>query len=245
MLMAFHLLDEAHMKSMVVAGLAALAIASTAEAQVDTVRADGSVKLGLEVGVDSSHTYALRGGERTKIMTYVEAISELPEGLLIVGENVRPDGQRFSIDSLIVSRETLAPIRHADLSPAGHMDVRYEGGRLRGTSDSAGTSTPVDVEAAAGAFDYSMARLVVNQLPLAVGYAGVILAHDIRRGGVPLPFRVLGEEEVAVGEKTAKAWKVEVDLGRAKAIRWIDQATRKDLRTSVSFPGGEMVAEPN
>ena len=150
----------------------------------------------------------------------------------------------FSVDSLIVDRTTLAPLWHSDHSPAGRMVVRYEGSRLTGTSDSAGTSRPVDVEVAPGAFDYSMARMIINQLPLAPGYAGVVLTHDIRRGAVPLPFRVVGEEEITIGGKTAMAWKVEVDLGRAKAIRWMDQTTRKDLRTSVSFPGGEMVAEP-
>ncbi|HEU4829364.1 MAG TPA: hypothetical protein VFT04_09220 [Gemmatimonadales bacterium] len=233
------------MRSMALAGFGALVLsASGAHAQLDTVRADGAVRLSLEVGVDSSHTYALRGGERRRIMTYVETISEVPDGFLIVGENVRPDGQSFSIDSLIVSGERLAPIWHSDHSPAGHMDVRYEGGRMRGASDSAGTSRPVDAEVPAGSFDYSMARMIVNQLPLAPGYAGVVMTHDIRRGTVPLPFRVLGEEEITVGGKSSKAWKVEVDLGRAKAVRWIDQLTRRDLRTSITFPGGEMVAEP-
>lgn len=221
-----------------------LAVIGSAQAQVDTIRAGGKVALTLEVGVDSSHTYAVRGEERRKIMTYVETVSEVPQGFLIVGENVRPDGQSFSVDSLIVDRATLAPLWHADHSPAGQMAVRFEGARLTGTSDSAGTSRPVDVEVAPGSFDYSMARMIINQLPLAPGYAGVVMAHDIRRGPVPLPFAVIGEEEVLVSGKPVRSWKVEVDLGRAKAIRWIDQATRKDLRTSVTFPGGQMVAEP-
>lgn len=234
------------MKVMALFSIALLAVTSAAaHAQVDTIRADGSAERSLQVGVDSSRTYAVRGEERRLLMTYVETISDVPEGFLIVGENVRPDGQPFSTDSVIVARGTLAPVWHSDHSPAGHMDVRYSGGRLRGTSDSAGTSKAVDAEAPAGAFDYSMARMIVNQLPLATGYSGVIQTYDIRRGAVPLPFRVLGEEEITVGGKAAKGWKVEVDLGRAKAIRWIDQATRKDLRTSVTFPGGEMVAEPN
>lgn len=219
--------------------------AAPIHAQSDSIRADTAGRLVLAVGVDSSHTYAVRGDERRKIMIYVETVSEVPEGYLIVGENVRPDGQSFSIDSLIVARGSLAPLWHADHSPAGHMDVRYDGARLHGASDSAGTTKSVDTPVPAGAFDYSMARMVVNQLPLAPGYAGVIVTHDIRRGAVPLPFRVLGEEEIVVGGKAAKGWKVEVDLGRAKAVRWIDQATRKDLRTMVTFPGGQMVAEPN
>jgi hypothetical protein len=211
----------------------------------DTIRAGGPVPLRLEIGADTSHTYAVRGDDRRKIMTYVETVSEVPQGFLIVGENVRPDGQAFSVDSVIVDGRTLAPLWHADHSPAGHMAVRYAGSRLTGTSDSAGSTSAIDVEVVPGAFDYSMARLVINQLPLAPGYGGVVMAHDIRRGAVPLPFRVVGEEDVTVGGKSAKAWKVEVDLGRARAIRWIDQATRRDLRTSVTFPGGQMVAEPN
>lgn len=226
-------------------GFALLASVGSAETmQADTIRAGGAVPLRLEVGVDTSHTYAIRGDERRKLMTYVETVSAVPQGFLIVGQNVRPDGQSFSVDSVIVDSTTLAPLWHADHSPAGHMAVRYAGTRLTGTSDSAGSSKAIDVEVAPGAFDYSMARLIINQLPLAPGYAGVVLAHDIRRGAVPLPFHVTGEEEITVGGTTAKAWKVEVDLGRARAVRWIDQATRKDLRTSVTFPGGEMVAEP-
>ena len=230
---------------LIAAGIALVAVVSAGHAQVDTVRADGAVRLQLAVGVDSSHTYAVRGEERRRIMTYVETISEVPEGYLVVGENVRPDGQSFSVDSVIVARGSLAPLWHSDHSPAGHMDVRYDGGRLTGTSDSAGTAAPVDVAVQPGAFDYSMARMVVNQLPLRAGYAGVIVAHDIRRGAVPLPFQVLGEEAVTVAGRTAQAWKVEVDLGRARAIRWIDQSTREDLRMVVTFPGGQMVAEPN
>lgn len=220
-------------------------LGSPVQAQVDSIRADSAARRELAVGVDSSHTYAVRGDERRKIMIYVETVSEVPEGYLIVGENVRPDGQSFSIDSLIVARGSLAPLWHADHSPVGHMAVRYEGERLKGASDSAGMSRTVDSPVPAGAFDYSMARMVINQLPLEVGYSGVIVTHDIRRGALPLPFRVVGEEEIVVGGKSAKGWKVEVDLGRAKAVRWIDQTTRKDLRTTVTFPGGQMVAEPS
>lgn len=220
-------------------------LGAAGQVQADTIRADGRAPLRLEAGVDTSHTYAVRGDERRKIMTYVETVSDVPQGFLIVGENVRPDGRSFSVDSLIVDRATLAPIWHADHSPQGQMAVRYEGLRLTGTTDSADSSRPVDAEVAPGAFDYSMARMVINQLPLAPGYAGVVVTHDIRRGPVPMPFRVLGEEELAIGGRTARTWKVEVDLGRATAIRWIDRATRKDLRTSVTFPGGQMVAEPD
>jgi hypothetical protein len=221
-----------------------VAVSSPARAQADTIRAGIAGPLELRVGTDTSDTYAVRGGERRKVMTYVETVSETPEGYLIVGTNVRPDGAVFSVDSLTVSRGTLAPLRHADQGPQGRMSVRYVDGRLAGSStDTAGIAAPVDLVVADGAFDYSLANRVINLLPLRAGYAGVVIAHDIRRGPVPLSFAVTGEEAVAAGESTTRAWVVEVDLGRAKARRWIAQDTRRDLRTQVSFPGGEMVAE--
>src|SRR5690606_13340018 len=112
--------------------------------QVDTIRADPAAGLRLTIGSDTSHTYLVQDAGRRKIMTYVEIITEAPEGYLIIGRNVRPDGQTFSVDSLIVAQGSLAPLRHSDRSPASRMDVRYEGGRLRGTNDSAGTSRQVD-----------------------------------------------------------------------------------------------------
>ena len=218
--------------------------ASAAQAQVDTVRAGAARPLELRTGADTSDTYAVRGGERRKMMTYVETIAEDAEGYVIVGTNVRPDGAVFSVDSLTVARGTLVPLRHADQGPQGRMTVEYRAGRLTGMSaDTTGVASSVDVASAEGSFDYSMANRVINLLPLRPGYAGVVMSHDIRRGPVSLAFTVTGEDTLTVGDRTAKAWTVEVDLGRARATRWIDQETRRDLKTRVVFPGGEMVVE--
>lgn len=226
------------------------ALASPAAAQqsgppADTVRTGSLGALTLESGVDSTMTYTVRDGVRRPMMLYVETVTETPEGILVVGENIRPDGRSVTLDSVLVERNTLAPVRHADVTPAGRTSVRFEGGRVTGMAvDSAGRETPVDAVATPGAFDYSITGRVVAALPLAAGYAAVVLTHDIRRGAIPLTIRVLGEEEITSGSATRDAWKVEVDYGRFKAIRWIDKATRRELRTTVKFGDTEMIVEP-
>ena len=224
-----------------------LASATTAVAQADTVRAGGPGVHAFELvlGVDSTSVYMLRDTARMKLMTYIETVSETPDGYLIVGENIRPDGARATLDSVAVSRGTLAPRWHSDITPAGSMRVTYDGGRMTGTSvDTAGVETPVDAAVAPGAFDYSMARLVVNRLPLADGYRTVLLTHDVKRGTIPVGIHVVGQETVTVGGRTAEAWKVEMDYGTFTAERWIDRATLVDLRTRVEVGGRTMVVEP-
>ncbi len=217
-------------------------------ASTDTVRAGapGYDSFVLEPSVDSTDTYMVRDGQHVKLMTYVETITETPNGYLIVGENVRPDGRSFTVDSVLVARGTLAPIRHSDMTPLGRTSVRYEGDDMTGTAtDTTGAESPLAMDVAAGAFDYSMARMIINLLPLRTGYAGVLLTHDIKRGGIAVPFRVVAEEQVTVGGKTAAAWKVEMNYGSFMAERWIDRATRKDLRTRVVANGREMLVEPS
>lgn len=228
--------------------LALVAGTVPAAAQTDTIRAGapGHDSFELPVGVDSTDAFMVRDGARMKMMTYVETISETPEGYLIVGENVRPDGVRMTLDSVVVARATLAPLQHSDVTPAGRMQVTYADGRMSGASvDTAGRESPLDTAVVPGAFDYSMARLVINRLPLRAGYAGVLLTHDVKRGTVPIGFRVVAEEPVTVGGRTADAWKVEMDYGTHTAERWIDRETGADLRTRVVVGGREIVVEPS
>jgi hypothetical protein len=224
-----------------------LAVSAQAAGQTDTVRAGGSgyQSLELPLGIDSTHAFMVRDSTRVKVMTYVETISETPEGYLIVGENIRPDGASVTLDSVAVARGTLAPFWHSDVTPTGRMRVTYDGGTMRGTAvDTAGGESAVEAPVAPGAFDYSIGRLIINQLPLAPGYGGVLLTHDVKRGAIPVGFRVVGEESVTVGGRTADAWKVEMDYGTFKAERWIDRETKADLRTRVVAGGREMIVEP-
>ena len=114
---------------------------------------------------------------------------------------------------------------------------------MRGTLvDSTGTTRPLDA-AASGTFDYSTMSRIVNLLPLRAGYDVVLASHDIHRGPQFTRLTVLGEEEIEVRGRKVAAWKLELDYGRFKAHRWIERATRRDLRTAVNAGGREMVVE--
>jgi hypothetical protein len=214
--------------------------------RADTLRAGAAPRRALRLasGVDSSDTYVLRAGQRRLVMTYVEETASTPDGYLIVGRNVRPDGTVASLDSVVVARGTLAPVRHSDVTPAGRTDVRFTAGRMRGALvDSTGTRRAIDAPVPAGVYDYSMASRVVNLLPLRVGYRAVLPSYDIHRGAQFTRVGVLAAEDVEVRGRRVPAWKVEMDYGRFKATRWIDRGTRRDLRTTVNTGATELAVE--
>lgn len=231
----------------------ALAVCAALAPAIDPLRAQGAppdtagaASLGpltLPVGVDTSLTYAMRGGERVLMVTYIESVSTTPEGYLIVGRNVRPNGALLTLDSLVVARGTLAPVSHTDTTPTGRTRVRFAAGRMRGTADSGGRSTAIDRAVPAGLYDYSMASRLVNLLPLRAGYSTVVPTYDIHRGPQFNRVTVLADETLDVRGSPAPAWKLEIDYGRFKATRWIHRDTRKDLRTVVNAGGTEMVVE--
>ena len=215
-------------------------------AQRDTIRAGLAplANLSLPLGVDSSDTYAVRNGERRLVATYVEEITRTDDGYLVVGRNVRI-GAILSLDSVALASGSLAPLWHSDTTRSGRMRVRFMENRMRGTkTDSAGVETAIDSAVPGRVFDYSVASRIVNLLPLRAGYDVVMPSYDIHRGPQFTRVTVVAEEDLAVGGRAVPAWKVEVDYGRFKATRWIDRATRRDLRTAVSGGGMEMIAEP-
>jgi hypothetical protein len=218
-------------------------VGSQEAASRDTVRATSLGAVVLRVGVDTSLTYAVRNGGRILVATYIESVSTTPEGYLIVGRNVRPNGATLSLDSLVVAPKTLAPVSHADSTPGGRTRVRFAAGRMRGTVDSGGRSVVIDSAVPAGMYDYSMASRLVNLLPLRVGYSVVVPAYDIHRGPQFNRVTVLAEEALEIRGRREPAWKVEIDYGRFRATRWIHRESRKDLRTVVSNGGMEMVVE--
>ena len=232
--------------SIALAAALQLAPATEASAQADTLRAGSPAiaALTLHPGIDSSDTYAIRNGERRLVATYIEETLRTPDGYLIVGRNVRPDGATLSLDSIVLAPRTLLPLRHADAVRGGRMTVRFADGRMRGTAvDASGGSTTIDSIVPPGLFDYSVAMRVVNLLPLRAGYTVVIPSYDIRRGLQHTRVTVMAEETIEVRGRPEPAWKVEADYGRFKATRWIHRESRKDLRTIVNANGMEMVVE--
>lgn len=215
------------------------------DAQADTVGANAST-WGAQpaVGVDTATLYFVRDGQRQLGMLYIETIRRVPEGFMLVQQNVRPNGASVTLDTVVLNEGTLAPVWHSDVTPRGTTRVSFAGGRVRGTAtDTAGVESPVDAAVPAGAIDFSAASTFARLLPLRAGYAVVLRTYDIHRGLIYTPIRVLGEEMLDVGGTEVKAWKIETITAGQPVHHWIDQATRKELRVSLTMGPTTMIME--
>jgi hypothetical protein len=213
---------------------------SIADAQSDTLRAVVATWAAQPtVGVDTALVYFNRGGQRQLGITYVETVAKTPAGYLVVQQNVRPTGQVVTLDSIEIAAGTLAPIWHADVTPRGRMRVEFAAGRMKGkATDLAGASSAVDSAVAAGAMDFSTAASFVRLLPLKAGYHAVLLTNDVHRGTVPVEIRVTGEESVDVAGRAVKAWVVENTTAGRTVRRWIEQASRREIKVLVDMGNG-------
>ncbi|MES2522259.1 MAG: hypothetical protein V4617_06155 [Gemmatimonadota bacterium] len=220
--------------------------------RVDAQVADDTIRVGAprvpsslrNAETDTSRVSMKRGADSVPMSAYVESITPTPDGFLIVGRNISAAGVTMSIDTIAVSK-TFAPLWHADSAASGRARVVYARGRVTGTRvDSTGKTTTIDIPVAAGAFDYSYARLVIGWLPLRVGFRGVLATHDITRGAVHMPFRVVGDERIVARGVAADAWKVELDRpGAPTQTTWLSKATGKTLRVVIVTPGGTIYVE--
>ncbi len=228
------------MNTLVAATALVALLPSLASAQSDTLRAVASSWAAQPaIGVDTALVYFNRGGARQLGITYIESVAKTAAGYLVVQQNIRPNGQVVTLDSIELAAGTLAPIWHSDVTPAGRMRVEFANGRMRGTSTNpAGTATPVDTAVPAGAMDFSTASSFAGLLPLRAGYSAVLLTNDVHRGAVPVEIRVTGEETLDVRGKSMKAWVVENVTGGRVVRRWIDQAARREIKVLVDMGNG-------
>lgn len=214
-------------------------------APADTIRVgDPTVHAALAGGVDSVDNYIVQDGERRLVVTFVQTITETPEGYLIVQENRGANGTLRSLDSIAVARGTLATTWHGDVTPQGSRHVEFREGRMTGvTVDTLGHETPVDEPVPAGFFDYSIMTLVADRLPLSVGYEATVATYDVTRSAVYTPIEVVGVESIRVNGTEFDTWRMEVHLGEQTVTRWVDRATGKELRWSVTLGSREMIGE--
>jgi hypothetical protein len=211
----------------------------------DTLRVGGHPgPLTLTAGADTVDNFLVVDGERQPVMTFVQTVSEVPDGYLVVQENIRPGGQTVSLDSVLVASATLATVWHADVTPSGSRRVTFADGRARGTAtDPSGATVDLDDPVPPGRFDYSLVTLVADRMPLAEAHRFTLATWDITRGSQFVDYTVTGAETVSVGGQDFDTWRVVVDFGGASATRWVDRRTRKEVRVAFSTSRGEMVGE--
>lgn len=216
-----------------------------ATAPGDTIRVgDASLVATLAAGVDTVDNYVMRDGDKQLVVTFVQTITEVPDGYLVVQDNQSDGGVTLSLDSIVVAHGTLATVWHGDVTPIGARHVEFSPGRMAGVAvDTLGQEEPVDVEVPPGLFDFSIMTLVVDRLPLSVGYKATVATFDITRAAVYVPIEVMALETIQLNGSTFEAWKIDVDLGQVIVTRWVERDTRQELKWSFTFNGREMTGE--
>lgn len=229
----------------VIAVVALLSTADGLHAQSDTLGASASTWAAQPtVGTDTAMLYLVRDGQRQAAITYIETVTRVADGFMLVQLNMRANGLTATLDTVVLAPGTLAPVWHADRTPAGSMRVAYAGGRLTGVRvDTAGQRTAVDTAVAADLLDFSAASSFFRLLPLRPGYAVVLKSWDVHRGVIHYPVRVTGEEEIDVAGAMVKTWKVETSSGGRTIEHWIDQRTRREVRATTTMGPMRMVME--
>lgn len=202
----------------------------------------GDRSLTIPTGVDTIDNYVVRDGEEQLVVTYVQTITRVPEGYLVVQENVSRSGVTMSLDSLLLAEGSLATVWHGDVTPNGRRHVSFADGRVRGISvDSLGTETAVDTTIPPGLFDYSIATLVADHLPLEAGYEATLATYDITRGPAHVSLEVVAVDTMSVHGETREAWRMEVAFDGRNVTRWIDRRTRRELEWALQFEGRRMI----
>jgi hypothetical protein len=153
-----------------------------------------------------------------------------------------------SIDTVVVERATLAPIRHRSVNMRRTMSLDFRGDSIVGSVTPAGAAAQsVAVRADTALFDSNAIDLIVRALPLADGYA---VRHPVylHEGGgkVWVTSRVTGSERLAAeGGAMVDAWVVESKIGPQTVRVWIAKDAGEVLQSVLdAAPGVQLKMVP-
>jgi dipeptidyl aminopeptidase/acylaminoacyl peptidase len=146
-----------------------------------------------------------------------------------------------SVDTVVVERTTLAPIRHRSINARRTMSLDFRGDSIVGSVIPAGAAAQaVALRADTALFDANTIDLIMRVLPLAEGYA---VRHPVylNEGGgkVWVTSRVVGSERVAgEGGAMVDAWIVESKIGPQTVRLWIAKDSREVLQSMLEAAPG-------
>jgi len=216
-------------------------LAATAVPSADTiVVGDASLRgATLALGTDTTEVYVVRDSTRRLVSTATLSVARIGRTYVVVFVGQTKAGA--AIDSVFMSAESLRPIRHVEVMPDHRATFAFGNGKVTGTSDSAGVSTPIDLAVGKERFDFSVLQQVMDRLPLADGYSAVLLAYDVaQRKDRAVNLTVVGKESLTVDGAPVEAWKTIVDFGTHQVTRWIAVDGRREVRWEISRQGMTM-----
>lgn len=148
------------------------------------------------------------------------------------------------VDSIVVDRATLAPIRQRSTNARRTMSLDFRNDSVVGSVTPAGAGAQaIAVRADTALFDANVLDLVLRSLPLAEGHA---VRHPVylHEGGgkVWVTSRVTGSERVAgEGGVMVDTWVVESKMGGQTFRHWIAKESREVLQSALDAAPGVQV----
>jgi dienelactone hydrolase len=231
---------------------------------VDTLRVASESKMAEPVAVgvgDASLTTShlkpvartwrlllVQGGQEREVGTARSEVTETTangEPALQIVQLLSSPMMGNSTDTVVVLRQTLAPVSHRSVNARRTMSLDFDRGTVKGTVTPAGGAAQAVNLTGAPLFDSGVIELVLRSLPLAEGYAATLPAYLHEGGGrVSVTARVTGSERVTLADGSiVDSWVVESDMMGQKIRQYIAKDSRDVVRTViVAGPGVELRA---
>jgi dipeptidyl aminopeptidase/acylaminoacyl peptidase len=144
-------------------------------------------------------------------------------------------------DKTVIDKKTFVLQRREIRQGPVAIDLAFADGKATGKLSMGGQEKPLMVDLGGELFaDGSAAYVSLAALPLANGYTATFRNFDVQRARVTVKrARVTGVEQVTVPGGTFTAWKVEIASAEGdpgEQTVWIDQASRKVVKTFATLP---------
>ncbi|MGH7546252.1 MAG: alpha/beta fold hydrolase [Gemmatimonadota bacterium] len=210
-----------------------------------------------DTAVDASHLRPARetkrlvlaqGGNEREIGTAMESIEaiETKQGpafrYVQVLESPALGGTQT--DTVVVGRETLAPVSHRSRNARRTLALDYAPGAVSGSvTPAGGAAEPIQSSLDAPAFDGGTLDLVLRSLPLKEGFAAQVPIYLHEAGGTVLAeAHVKGAEPAQAGEDASvDCWVVEAQLAGQTLTFWIAKESRALVKQVLTAaPGVEI-----
>ncbi len=153
-----------------------------------------------------------------------------------------------AMDTTTVEKGTLEPRKRVIKQGPMSVEVTFEAGKANGSIAMGGEPKMVSVKLGGALFaEGNAAHDSIARLPLAEGYSTLFRNFEVQKQKPALKqAKVTGIEDVKVPAGSFKTWKVDVTSAEGEpgsTTLWVDQASRKVVKTSTVIPqmGGAVV----
>ncbi len=150
------------------------------------------------------------------------------------------DSSAAFVDTLVMDRQTLEPLRYVSRDAARSRTLRFTGRAVTGEVRTAtGAVTPVEVKLERPVFFGGAFYTVLRALPVNDSTDVTVpffRAYDLQT--IRVRYRAIGSEAIASAGAGQRAWRILVQVGEAFSVYWMDQRTHELLRVVNFAPGG-------